>query len=160
LHLPLTREGSPKMILALAVIQVQNGSNGMPSKWDWQNRLSSEEHGMERYFRRREGERVSDKNLTLHLHTASNTAVPCLQALITKGYVVSHYFLDLGNEKCPQWAAEKDARLFTADRLEELLGLVTMWEVRGDDWRLKDGEYERYEELVQAAPTAAPRPRW
>jgi hypothetical protein len=107
------------------------------------------------------GKRVSDRNLTLYLHTAANTAVPCLQALVAKGYAVSHYFLDLGGkEKQPTWSAEKDSRLFTAERLEELLGLVAMWEVRGDDWRLKDGEYERYEELLRAAPTAASRPNW
>jgi hypothetical protein len=87
------------------------------------------------------GREVSDKNLTLYLHTAGNTVVPCLQVLIAKGYAVSHYFLDLGGEeKRPQWAAEKDNRLFAAEGLEELLGLVAMWEVRGDDWRLKDGE--------------------
>ena len=104
---------------------------------------------------------MSDRNLTLHLHTAANTAVPCLHALIAKGYTVSHYFLDLGGEeKRPQWSAEKDGRLFTAEGLEEVLGLVAMWEVRGDDWRLKDGEYERFEELLQAAPTATSRPKW
>jgi hypothetical protein len=104
---------------------------------------------------------MSDRNLTLYLHTAANTAVPCLQVLVAKGYAVSHYFLSPGTEdKRPQWAAEKDGRLFTAEELEQLLGLVAMWDVRGDDWRLKDGEYERYEELVRAAPAAIPRPRW
>jgi hypothetical protein len=104
---------------------------------------------------------MSDKNLTLYLHTAANTAVPCLEALFAKGYAVSHYFLALGvEEKRPQWAAEKDGRLFTAEELEQVLGLVAMWEVRGDDWRLKGGEYQRYEELLRAAPAAIPRPRW
>lgn len=27
-----------------------------------------------------------------------------------------------------------------------------MWEVRGDDWRLKSGEDEMYNRLVEAAP--------
>jgi hypothetical protein len=104
---------------------------------------------------------MSDRSLTLYLHTAGNTPIPCLQALVAKGYTVSHYFLDLGGERPrPQWSAEKDARLFTAERLEELLGLVAMWEVRGDDWRLLDGEDALYEQLVRAAPTAPTRPNW
>ena len=31
---------------------------------------------------------------------------------------------------------------------------------RGDDWRLQEGEDTLYEQLVRAAPTAPPRPRW
>jgi hypothetical protein len=37
-------------------------------------------------------------------------------------------------------------------RLEELLDLIAMWEVRGDDWRRKAGETALYNQLVEAAP--------
>ena len=104
---------------------------------------------------------MSDRDLKLYLHTAGNTPIPCLQALVAKGYKVTHYFADRGgDQKVPQWAAEKDGRLFTAERVEEVLGLIAMWEVRGDDWRLREGEDTLYDELVRAAPTAAPRPGW
>jgi hypothetical protein len=115
----------------------------------------------ERFRAALEGFAVSDRDLKLYLHTAGNTPIPCLQALVAKGYTVTHYFLDLGGEqKRPQWAAEKDSRLFIAERLEEVLGLVAMWDVRGDDWRLQEGEEALYETLVQAAPTARQRPNW
>lgn len=72
-----------------------------------------------------EGLLLSDRNLTLYLHTAANTAVPCLQALIAKGCAVSHYFLDLGGEKkWPRWSAEMNGERITAEGLEEVLGLI------------------------------------
>jgi hypothetical protein len=105
--------------------------------------------------------RCQTETLKLYLHTAANTPIPCLQALVAKGYTVTHYFMDLGGaQKRPQWAAEKEGRLFTAERLEEVLGLIAMWEVRGDDWRLQEGEDALYEQLVREAPKAPVRPRW
>jgi hypothetical protein len=91
---------------------------------------------------------------TLCIRIAGNTSIPCLQAIAAKGYTVTHYFLDSkpGDWEHPQWDAEKDGRSFSATGLEELLGLIAMWEVRGDNWRLKPGEAELYDRLVEAAP--------
>ena len=104
---------------------------------------------------------MSDRSLTLYLHPAGNTMIPCLHAIVAKGYTVTHFFLDLGSEqKRPRWAAEKNNRLFTAERLEELLGLIAMWEVRGDDWQPRESEDALFEQLIKAGPNTPPRPRW
>jgi hypothetical protein len=44
----------------------------------------------------------------------------------------------------------------SATSVEELLGLIAMWEVRGDDWRLRSGEADLYDRLVEAAPMYDP----
>ncbi len=95
---------------------------------------------------------MSEMERKLCISIAGNTMIPCLQSIAAKGYTVTHYFL--GNKPRewdrPQWEAEKDGRLFSATGLEELLGLIAMWEVRGDDWRLKPGETELYNRLSEA----------
>jgi hypothetical protein len=104
---------------------------------------------------------MANAKMTLYLHTAGNTASPCLQAIVSKGYTVTHFFQAFGGEPQgqgrPVWAAEKDSRMFSAERLEEVLGLIAMWEIRGDDWYLQDGEAALYEQLVRAAPNTTPR---
>jgi hypothetical protein len=97
---------------------------------------------------------MAEAERALGIRIAGNTAIPCLQAIVAMGYTVTHYFLGSkpGEGDRPQWDAEKDGRLFSATGLEELLGLIAMWEARGDDWRLKPGEAELYDRLVEAAP--------
>ena len=57
------------------------------------------------------------------------------------------------------WDAEKDNRLFSATNPMELLGLIAMWEIRGDTWRPKDRDdpmddtdFEEYRKLLEDAP--------
>jgi len=78
--------------------------------------------------------------------------IPCLQAIVAKGYSVTHYFLGASQDdlNSPQWDAEQKGRHFSATTLQELLGLIAMWEVRGDDWMLKAGESALYNQLVEA----------
>lgn len=80
--------------------------------------------------------------------------IPCVQAIAAKGYAITHYFLGSkpGEWTRPQWDAEKDGRLFSATSPEELLGLIAMWEVRGDEWRHKSGETLLYDRLIEVAP--------
>jgi len=94
-----------------------------------------------------------DKEYQLSIRIAGNTSTPCLQAIAEKGYSIKHYFLGSSpdNWDSPQWDAEKDNRTFSATSLEELLGLIAMWEIRGDDWRTKDGESQLYDQLVESA---------
>ena len=59
---------------------------------------------------------------------AGNTSIPCLQAIVAKGYAVRHHFLGTkpGEWDHPRWDAEKDRRSFSATSPEELLDLITM----------------------------------
>jgi hypothetical protein len=91
------------------------------------------------------------------IRVAGNTAAPALYALRAKGYVVtlSYVRLDDGgrsSDYVAEYAAEKDGCLFSATTAEELLGLVAMWEVRGDGWRAcTDLERAWHDALVEAA---------
>lgn len=90
----------------------------------------------------------------LTIRIAGNTSIPCVQVIASKGYTIRHYFLgnSPGDWDSPQWNAEKDGRTFSATSPEELLGLISMWETRGDAWRLNEGEGELYDQLVESAP--------
>lgn len=97
---------------------------------------------------------VNEAEWSLSIRIAGNTMIPCLQAIVAKGYKVTHYFLGdkPGDWDEPQWDVEKDGRRFSATGVEELLGLIAMWEIRGDDWQLRAGETALYDQLVEAAP--------
>jgi hypothetical protein len=93
------------------------------------------------------------------IRIAGNTQLPCLLALRAKGYRV---WLDYHRRGSPEVAspdfqldyqAECEGGYFSATTPEELLGLVAMWEVRGDDWRLKPGEGVIEDELHAASRT-------
>ena len=86
---------------------------------------------------------MEHKDYDLVIRIAGNTAIPCLAAIKSKGYKVSltHY----RDSEFSDWNAEKDNRLFSATSIEELLGLIAMWEVRGDVWRTKDSEHREIE---------------
>ena len=88
----------------------------------------------------------------LSIRGAGNTMIPALLALEVKGYTLSIWFTTDGDGTLiPQYDAEKDRRAFSATQPEELLGLVAMWEVRGDDWRLKKGKSALFYRLVEEA---------
>ncbi len=97
---------------------------------------------------------MDDTEPNLSIRIAGNTMIPCLQAIVAKGYRVTHYFLgrEPGDWDRPQWDAEKDDRVFSDTGVEELLGLIAMWEVRGDNWRIKPGETELHDRLVESVP--------
>ena len=86
---------------------------------------------------------------SLSIRVAGNTMTPCLQVIVSKGYTVAHYVdRTAGERELPFWDAEKDGRCFSATGVEELLGLISMWEQRGDDWRPKPGEGEILDNLL------------
>lgn len=49
------------------------------------------------------------------------------------------------------WYAEKWT-IFSATSPEELLGLVAMWEVRGNDWRANLNEINTYQKAIEESP--------
>jgi hypothetical protein len=90
-----------------------------------------------------------DENLTLTLTGAGNTDYLAQLILEAKGYELIldyhlpkhvHEFSDIAGTSCYA-VALKDQRKFFGENFLEVLGLVTLWENRGDDWMLKDDEY-------------------
>jgi len=70
---------------------------------------------------------------------AGNTEVPAALVLSKKGYIVSVSIRSTGTDS---WHAEKGELDFQAASLIELLGLVTMYEVRGVNWAAADQEID------------------
>lgn len=90
----------------------------------------------------------------LTLACAGNTWNPCLLALRAKGYAIQLSFTKTGEDDYhSDVTAVKDGRYFNASNSAELLGLVAMWEVRGDDWKTKPGEPDVYDELYPSSIT-------
>lgn len=71
------------------------------------------------------------------LRIAGNTQNPALTILKDKGYQL---WVEEHSGGRLSWNADQKGRLFSATGPVELLGLVTLWEVRGDDWHAKDHE--------------------
>jgi hypothetical protein len=70
---------------------------------------------------------------------------PCVAVIQAKGYAISHY---RSETDMPFWDAEKEGCRFSADSAESLLGLIAMWEQRGDDWYVNDDEWESFKRLL------------
>lgn len=93
------------------------------------------------------------------LRIAGNTHNPALLALKAKGYELFLGFFPEEDEKSPWypempcWEAYKEGRLFSATTPVELLGLVALWETRGDNWRTEKHELRLYQEFM-AKPKA------
>jgi hypothetical protein len=91
---------------------------------------------------------------SLCVRIAGNTENPCLLALRAKGYRLTLSFTKgRAGEYRQDFDAEKDGRSFSATTAAELLGLVAMWEVRGDDWRTRSGEPHVFDELYPSSVT-------
>lgn len=91
---------------------------------------------------------------SLCIRIAGNTENPCLLALRAKGYKLTLSFTkDREGNYRQDIDAELNGRSFSATTAAELLGLVAMWEVRGDDWRRKEGEPIVRDELYPSSIT-------
>jgi hypothetical protein len=75
----------------------------------------------------------------MNLFSASNTDYLALITLIAKGYDISDKFVE--DDVTPRITAMKDGRQFCGANSLEVLGLVALWELRGDNWELKDDVY-------------------
>ena len=51
----------------------------------------------------------------------------------------------------PDYQAENERGIFSATSPVELLGLVAMWEARGDDWQCRQDEPDIHKELMASA---------
>jgi hypothetical protein len=77
----------------------------------------------------------------MNIHAAGNVEVPAYLALCKSGYSVSMNRI-AGRDQI--WIAEKNGNQFQAEGLIELLGVVTMFEVRGEQWQATDSEIEEF----------------
>lgn len=92
------------------------------------------------------------RQYTLYIRIAGDTAGPVLLALQAKGYALSlSYDQHADGEQVSDYTAERDGRRFSATNPEELLGLVAMWEMHGDDWHVERGGTDLVNALLDAA---------
>lgn len=96
----------------------------------------------------------------VRVRSGLNTETPSLLALRVKGYrlwIERTKITDPKNKFYPlrtEYHAESYGNHFTADSATELLGLIGMWETRGDNWAIRRGEPDVLEELKKAANRA------
>lgn len=77
----------------------------------------------------------------LRISAAGNTEVPAYLALIAKGYSV-HW--GRKSKEIELWYAKREDHEFVAEGPIELLGLVSMYEVRGENWKATDKEIDSF----------------
>jgi len=77
---------------------------------------------------------------TTRIASAANVIVPAYLSLRQKGYSVSRAKRPAGEA----WTAEKDGNTFTADDPVALLGIVCLFETRGENWNASDREIEEF----------------
>ena len=88
------------------------------------------------------------------IRIAGNTWNPCLLALRAKGFDMTLSFTRGQDGTYSQDIdAVKDGRTFSATTAAELLGLVAMWEVRGDEWQTRRDEPDVFDELYPSSMT-------
>ena len=78
--------------------------------------------------------------MSINVVAAGSTMYPILFAIRSKGYKVTAAIID---EDESRWHASKDGNTFHAQCPEELLAIIAMWEVRGDDWLTWSEEEQR-----------------
>jgi hypothetical protein len=102
---------------------------------------------------------VDEPQRRVSIRNAGNTEGPALLALRSKGFRIWLEYSkvddpsNLWHPYRPDYQAEKDGAYFSATTAVELLGLVALWEVRVDDWRLKPSEPDIGKELMESAKT-------
>ncbi len=93
----------------------------------------------------------------LCIGAAGNTGPKCLFVLRDKGYSLSYYTVESKSQDgsvnySETYDAKKDGRFFSAGTPEELLGLIAMWEMRGDGWQKHtDEEWDFFEKFQDEA---------
>lgn len=77
------------------------------------------------------------------ISAAANVEIPAYLTLREKGYKV--YWKRTDEEK-EYWYAEKDNLNFMAEGPIELLGVVGVYELRGQNWKASDAEIDEFME--------------
>jgi len=87
------------------------------------------------------------------VHDVKNVAIITLRV---KGYRV--WWEATERPSADDWWAEKEGREFVATSPLALLGLVALWESRGDEWQEKPGEPDLLQQLKREALAGFTRP--
>ncbi len=101
---------------------------------------------------------VDWNNWDFCIRIAGNTGPRCLMAIRQKGYSVRAFYDEkkVNNQDHPDYyptfEAKKAGYYFSATSPEELLGLIGLWETRGDNWReVTQEEWDFYHKLDDEA---------
>jgi hypothetical protein len=84
-------------------------------------------------------------NPFMEIREAMNTYNPCLSVLVSKGYRVS---ADFPEDGAADWCVENDHIRISATSPIALLGLIALWENRGDAWRKRSHEPNLYDQIL------------
>ncbi len=95
-----------------------------------------------------------DKEYKVRVRIAGNTGAPCYFAIRSKGFEIemNTYKLDDDWNCGYEYNATKDDLYFSSTTLESLLGLICMWECRGDNWKTTDSEWEEFSKARDDSP--------
>ena len=87
-------------------------------------------------------------NDKIKISAAGNVEIPAYLTLIDKGYKVK-WEKNPDNPENEIWYAEKNGNEFNAEGPIELLGVVSMFEARGADWKATDKQVEEFLEKYE-----------
>lgn len=77
----------------------------------------------------------------VEIAAAGNVLVPVYLALKAKGYRVTR---EVDSKKLEFWFADKKGLRFCADDPLALLGLIGLYETRGESWMASDHEIDKF----------------
>ena len=89
-----------------------------------------------------ENEQEQNGNI-FKLSMAANTLIPCYLALRWLGFTVTKKLIN-GEES---WSAENDSGIFSGDDPCQLLGIIKLVEINGEEWQASDIEIRNFLEL-------------
>lgn len=88
-------------------------------------------------------------NNQVSMTAAGNTDYLALSILDSMGFDLFQEEQAVRFDQDVCFAAEKDSRRFWGSSWIEVLGLVRIWEIRGDEWQLREGEDNNIEATIE-----------
>ncbi len=73
----------------------------------------------------------------MHLESAGNTVIPAILVIRQMGYTFTY---DKENSHC---LASKDGNTFGAEDALSVLGLIKLFEMKGENWRASNDEIDK-----------------
>ncbi|GBL06341.1 hypothetical protein [Glaciecola sp. KUL10] len=76
----------------------------------------------------------------MKMSSAANTEIPSFYLVEKLGFTVSKKLI----ADTEHWIAKKEENEFMATGLTELLGIIRLYEIKGDGWRATDEEIDKF----------------